>query len=211
MGIYQQQICGDLEISNIMSKFTNISTNIADLYIIEPYVFGDQRGYFFEAYNKKDFFDIGLTLDFVQDNESLSVKNVLRGLHVQKRYPQGKLVRVLNGAIYDIAVDLRKNSSSFGKWCGVELSEDNKRQFYIPEGFAHGFYVLSDYAKVLFKVTDYWHPNDEIGIPWDDSLLGIDWHIPNGEKPIIAEKDMHYLPLAERLESEITDESTINS
>lgn len=177
-----------------MASLEKISTGIEGLYIVEPSMHKDKRGYFFESYNKKEFEKIGLTMNFVQDNESLSYKNVLRGLHVQKHYPQGKLVRVVYGSIFDVAVDLRKGSLTFGRWYGVELSAENHKQFYIPEGFAHGFFVKSEIAKVLFKVTDYWHPNDEIGIPWNDPDLNIDWNIPEDEDPIIADKDANYLP-----------------
>jgi len=177
-----------------MASLEKISTGIEGLYIVEPSMHKDKRGYFFESYNKKEFEKIGLTMNFVQDNESLSYKNVLRGLHVQKQYPQGKLVRVVYGSIFDVAVDLRKGSPTFSCWYGVELSAENHKQFYIPEGFAHGFFVKSEIAKVLFKVTDYWHPNDEIGIPWNDPDLNIDWNIPEGKDPIIADKDANYLP-----------------
>lgn len=177
-----------------MASLEKISTGIEGLYIVEPSMHKDKRGYFFEAYNKKEFEEIGLTMNFVQDNESLSYKNVLRGLHVQKQYPQGKLVRVVYGSIFDVAVDLRKGSPTYCSWYGVELSAENNKQFYIPEGFAHGFFVKSEIAKVLFKVTNYWHPNDEIGIPWNDPDLNIDWDIPKNAVPIIAEKDANYPP-----------------
>lgn len=177
-----------------MASLKKISTGIEGLYIVEPSMYKDKRDYSFESYNKKEFEKIGLTMNFVQDNESLSYKNVLRGLHVQKQYPQGKLVSVVYGSIFDVAVDLRKGSPTFSCWYGVEISAENHKQFYIPEGFAHGFFVKSETAKVLFKVTDYWHPNDEIGIPWNDPDLNIDWDIPKGEDPIIADKDANYLP-----------------
>lgn len=182
-----------------MGKFKKISTNIDGLFIIEPDIHYDDRGYFFESYNELEFFNLGLTMKFVQDNISLSKKNVLRGLHVQKNYPQGKLVKVIDGIIFDVAVDLRKGSNTFGSWVGVELSSENNRQLYIPKGFAHGFYVKSDFAKVMFKVTDVWHPNDEIGIPWNDPNLNIDWEIPDGMLPILAKKDQNYLPIIETL------------
>lgn len=185
--------------SDILGKFSKVETGIEGLFVIEPQTYLDDRGYFFEAYSEKEFFEMNLTMKFVQDNESLSKKGVIRGLHVQKNYPQGKLVRVVTGTIFDVVVDFRKDSPTFGSWYGVELSVDNKKQLYIPEGFAHGFYVKSEFARVNFKVTDYWHPNDEIGIPWNDSNLGIDWTIANGEKPIISEKDMNYTPLRETL------------
>ncbi len=150
---------------------------IKGLHIIEPAVHGDSRGYFMETYNKHDMEEAGLCMDFVQDNQSMSTKGVLRGLHFQKQYPQGKLVRVIKGRVLDVAVDLRKGSRTYGKWYGVELTEENKKQFYIPEGFAHGFLVLSDVAEFCYKVTDFYHPNDEGGIAWNDPGIGIEWGI----------------------------------
>ena len=150
---------------------------IEGLYLIEPAVHGDGRGYFSETYNQNDMEEAGLYMRFVQDNESMSTKGVLRGLHFQKNYPQGKLVRVIQGAVYDAAVDLRPESDTFGKWFGVELSEQNHLQFYIPEGFAHGFLVLTETAKFCYKVTDFYHPGDEGGIAWNDPEIGIDWPI----------------------------------
>lgn len=150
---------------------------IEGLYIIEPAVHGDNRGYFMETYNKRDMEEAGLNLNFVQDNQSMSVKGVLRGLHFQKQYPQGKLVRVIKGKVFDVAVDLRKNSKTYGKWYGVELTEENKKQFYISEGFAHGFLVLSDVAEFCYKVTDFYHPGDEGGLAWNDPTIGIDWGV----------------------------------
>ena len=146
---------------------------IEGLYIIEPAVHGDSRGYFTETYNKRDMEEAGLNMNFVQDNQSMSVKGVLRGLHFQKQYPQGKLVRVIRGTVFDVAVDLRTGSKTYGKWFGVELSE----QFYISEGFAHGFLVLSDVAEFCYKVTDFYHPGDEGGIAWNDPSIGIDWNV----------------------------------
>ena len=148
---------------------------IDGLCIIEPAVHGDNRGYFMETYNKKDMNEAGLDMNFVQDNESCSKKGVLRGLHFQKQYPQGKLVRVIRGRVFDVAVDLRSDSETYGRWHGVELTEDNKKQFYIPEGFAHGFLVLSDIAEFCYKVTDFYHPGDESGIAWNDPEIGIIW------------------------------------
>jgi len=148
---------------------------IEGLYVIEPAVHGDERGYFMETYSKRDMLEAGLDLDFVQDNQSMSVKGVLRGLHFQKEFPQGKLVRVIKGKVFDVAVDLRKDSSTFGKWFGIELSEENKKQFYIPEGFAHGFLVLSDVAEFCYKCTDFYHPGDEGGLAWNDPEIGIEW------------------------------------
>ncbi|MBR2309276.1 MAG: dTDP-4-dehydrorhamnose 3,5-epimerase [Oscillospiraceae bacterium] len=148
---------------------------IEGLYIIEPQVFGDARGYFMETYSQRDMEAAGLDMVFVQDNQSMSVKGVLRGLHFQKEHPQGKLVRVIKGRVFDVAVDLRKGSETYGKWYGVELSEENKKQFYISEGFAHGFLVLSDTAEFCYKCTDFYHPGDEGGLAWNDPAIGIRW------------------------------------
>ena len=148
---------------------------IEGLYIIEPAVHGDNRGYFMETYNQRDMQENGLNMVFVQDNQSMSVKGVLRGLHFQKQYPQGKLVRVIKGRVFDVAVDLRAGSETYGKWYGVELTEENKKQFYISEGFAHGFLVLSDTAEFCYKVTDFYHPGDEGGLAWNDPAIGIQW------------------------------------
>ncbi len=148
---------------------------IEGLYIIEPTVHGDDRGYFMETYNKRDMEDVGLDMNFVQDNQSMSVKGVLRGLHFQKQYPQGKLVRAIKGRVFDVAVDLREGSATYGKWYGVELTEENKKQFYISQGFAHGFLVLSDTAEFCYKCTDFYHPGDEGGLAWNDPAIGIQW------------------------------------
>ncbi len=148
---------------------------IEGLYIIEPTVHGDSRGYFMETYNQRDMEKAGLNMTFVQDNQSMSTKGVLRGLHYQINHPQGKLVRVIKGKVYDVAVDLRNNSETYGKWFGVELSEENKKQFYISPGFAHGFLVLSDTAEFCYKCTDFYHPNDEGGLAWNDPSIGINW------------------------------------
>lgn len=145
------------------------------LYIIEPTVHGDSRGYFMETYNLRDMQEQGLDMQFVQDNQSMSVKGVLRGLHGQKQYPQGKLVRVIKGRVFDVAVDMRQGSATYGQWYGLELSEENKKQFYIAPGFAHGFLVLSEMAEFCYKVTDFYHPNDEIGVAWNDPAIGIQW------------------------------------
>ena len=169
-----------------MGKFTFTKTDIEDLYIIEPTMFGDNRGYFMETYSKQAFLDEGLFYDFVQDNQSSSKKGVLRGLHFQKTYPQAKLVRVLKGEVFDVAVDLRKNSKTYGKWAGVLLSEDNKKQFLIPRGFAHGFLVVSDYAEFAYKCDELYHPEDEGGLMWNDSDIGIVW--PNVGEIILSEK-----------------------
>lgn len=148
---------------------------IEGLYIIEPTVHGDHRGYFMETYNQRDMQEQGLNMAFVQDNQSMSVKGVLRGLHAQKDYPQGKLVRVISGRVFDVAVDMRPGSETYGKWYGLELTAENKKQFYISEGFAHGFLVLSDTAEFCYKVTDFYHPGDEIGVAWNDPAIGIQW------------------------------------
>ncbi len=151
---------------------------IEGLCIIEPAVHKDSRGYFMETYNKRDMHDAGIDLDFVQDNQSCSSKGVLRGLHYQINHPQDKLVRVIKGAVYDVAVDMRRESSTFGKWYGILLTEENKKQFLIPKNFAHGFIVLSDTAEFCYKVTDFWYPNDEGGLMWNDEDIAIDWMMP---------------------------------
>ena len=154
---------------------------IAGLCVITPTVHGDARGYFVETYNQKDMAEAGLTMNFVQDNQSCSVKGVLRGLHFQKQFPQGKLVRVIKGSVFDVAVDLRPGSETYGRWFGIELTEENKKQFYIPEGFAHGFLVLSDIAEFCYKCTDFYHPGDEGGLAWNDPSIGIQWPQLMGE------------------------------
>lgn len=172
-----------------MGKYKFINTPIDGLYVIEPAVFGDERGYFLESYNQKDFYEAGLNMAFVQDNESRSAKGVLRGLHYQIKHPQGKLVRVTHGEVYDVAVDLRKNSVTFGKWYGLVLSNENKKQFYIPEGFAHGFLVLSDSAVFCYKCTDFYYPEDQGGIIWSDRDLNINWPLKGMNGVILSEKD----------------------
>lgn len=167
-------------------------TGIKGLCVINPAVYKQGENLIIETYNSQEMLKNGLDMIFVQENQSMSVKGVLRGLHVQKNFPQGKLVRVVSGTIYDVAVDMRINSLTFGRWYGVELSSDNRKQFYIPEGFAHGFYVISDIAEVCFKVSNYWHPNDEIGILWNDPELKINWPIKKRSVPIIAYKDLQY-------------------
>ena len=154
---------------------------IEGLKVISPSVFGDERGYFMETYNYNDFAAAGIDQTFVQDNQSSSTKGVLRGLHFQKEFPQGKLVRVVKGSVFDVAVDLRSDSETYGKWFGVELTEENKKQFYIPEGFAHGFLVLSDLAEFCYKCTDFYHPGDEGGLAWNDPEIGIEWPTLTGE------------------------------
>lgn len=158
-----------------MGQIKVTSCPIDGLYVIEPTVHGDARGYFMETYNQKDMEEAGLTMKFVQDNQSCSTKGVLRGLHFQKEFPQGKLVRVVKGKVFDVAVDLRSNSKTYGQWFGVELSEENKKQFYISEGFAHGFLVLSDVAEFCYKCTDFYHPGDEGGLAWNDPSIDIVW------------------------------------
>lgn len=158
-----------------MSQIKVTPCPIDGLYIIEPSVHGDSRGYFMETYNLRDMQEAGLNMAFVQDNQSMSTKGVLRGLHFQKQYPQGKLVRVIRGSVFDVAVDLRPGSKTYGKWYGLELSADNKKQFYISEGFAHGFLVLSDAAEFCYKCTDFYHPGDEGGLAWNDPAIGIEW------------------------------------
>jgi dTDP-4-dehydrorhamnose 3,5-epimerase len=172
-----------------MGKFKFTETSIRDLYIIEPQVFGDHRGYFLETLSKREFNDVGLNMGFVQDNESMSRKGVLRGLHFQTRHTQGKLVRVIKGEVFDVAVDLRKGSPTFGKWEGIVLSEKNKKQFYVPEGFAHGFLVLSDEAVFTYKCTDYYVPEYEDGLLWNDEEIGIKWPIQGIDELILSQKD----------------------
>lgn len=165
---------------------------IKGLCVIEPSVFGDDRGYFMESYNYNDFASEGIDCEFVQDNQSASKKGVLRGLHFQINYPQDKLVRVIQGEVFDVAVDLREGSETFGKWYGITLSAENKKQFFVPKGFAHGFIVLSDYAELCYKVTDFYHPNDEGGLMWNDPDIGVEWKMPEGmttEELILSEKD----------------------
>jgi len=166
---------------------------IEGLYVIEPTVHGDTRGYFMETYSQRDMAEAGLNMVFVQDNQSMSVKGVLRGLHFQKQYPQGKLVRVIQGRVFDVAVDLRAGSETFGKWYGVELTAENKKQFYISEGFAHGFLVLSDTAEFCYKCTDFYHPGDEGGLAWNDPAIGIEWPELTGAYPGSASGDGYTL------------------
>lgn len=170
--------------------YTFTKCPIEGLYEIQPKVFGDSRGYFFESYTEQDFFAAGLNAKFVQDNQSRSYKGVLRGLHFQKNHSQGKLVRVILGKVYDVAVDLRKGSSTFGKYYGVILDAEKQNQFYIPQGFAHGFFVLSDDAIFAYKCTDYYHKEDEGSIAWNDETIGIKWdEICKGITPLLSEKD----------------------
>lgn len=180
-----------------MGKITVTPCPIEGLYVIEPTVFRDERGYFVETYNQNDFQNAGLNMTFVQDNQSMSVKGVLRGLHYQKEYPQGKLVRVLRGRVFDVAVDLRTNSRTYGEWYGVELTGENKKQFYISEGFAHGFLVLSEEAEFAYKCTDFYHPGDEGGLLWSDPDIGIEWPAADGMELIISDKDKKWGGLKE--------------
>lgn len=175
-----------------MGKFEKQETGIDGLYVIKPTVFEDNRGFFMETYSKRDFEEIGINSEFVQDNHSKSTKGVLRGLHFQKEYPQSKLVRVVKGEVYDVAVDLRKDSKTYGKYYGVVLSEENKLQFFIPKGFAHGFLVLSEEAEFVYKCDDFYHPGDEGGVIWNDEKIGIEWPLEKvgGKQNLIqSEKD----------------------
>lgn len=172
-----------------MSKLDIKPCEIEGIYIIEQKVFNDNRGWFMEAYNERDYADAGLDMHFVCDNQSMSYRGVLRGLHYQKKHPQAKLVRVIRGEVYDVAVDLRRNSGTFGKYCGMILSEENRKQLYIPEGFAHGFLVLSETATFCYKCTDFYHPEDEGGIIWNDPSIGIAWPLDGLDELIISEKD----------------------
>lgn len=184
-----------------MSKFNKIETPIDGLFVIEPTVFGDARGFFMETYAKRDFDDMaGAEVDFVQDNHSKSRRGVLRGLHFQTQHSQGKLIRVVAGAVYDVAVDLRKGSPTYGYWYGVELTAENKRQFYVPPGFAHGFLTLADDTEFLYKCTEYYHPEFDAGVRWNDPQIGVDWRLEqygfdrSGEGLLLSDKD-RVLPL----------------
>lgn len=173
---------------------------IEGLCVIEPAVHGDKRGYFMETYNQKDMEAEGLCYNFVQDNQSASTKGVLRGLHYQINHPQDKLVRVIRGEVFDVAVDLRNGSKTFGKWFGIKLTDENKKQFLIPKNFAHGFIVLSDEAEFCYKVTDFWYPNDEGGLMWNDNNINVEWPIPEGmmtETLNLSDKDKANMSFAE--------------
>ena len=172
-----------------MGKFNFIKTEIDGVFIIEPTAFGDDRGYFMETYQYNDFAAAGIDVKFVQDNQSMSKKGVLRGLHFQKEFPQSKLVRVIKGEVFDVAVDLREGSPTYGKYIGALLSSENRRQFFIPKNFAHGFLVLSDEAEFVYKVDDFYHPNDEGGLMWNDPDIAIEWPIEEGMEIILSEKD----------------------
>lgn len=180
-----------------MGKIKVTGCEIEGLYVIEPEVREDERGYFTETYNYRDMKEQGLDMVFVQDNQSKSKRGVLRGLHFQIEHPQGKLVRVIKGRVFDVAVDLRSGSATYGKWHGVELSEENKKQFYVPEGFAHGFLVLSEEAEFCYKCTDFYHPGDEGGIAWNDPKIGVKWPIEEGMEVILSERDKMWKGLEE--------------
>ena len=165
---------------------------IEGLRVITPTVHGDARGYFMETYQLRDFAQAGIGVTFVQDNQSSSSRGVLRGLHFQINYPQDKLVRVVRGEVFDVAVDIRKGSPTFGKWFGIVLSAENKKQFFIPKNFAHGFLVLSDTAEFCYKVTDFWHPNDEAGIRFDDPKIGIEWPVAEDMELLLSDKDRNW-------------------
>ena len=180
-------------------KVTDNCGGIEGLKVIEPAVFGDERGYFMETYNYIEFKEAGIDCVFVQDNQSASRRGVLRGLHFQINFPQDKLVRVINGSVFDVAVDLRDGSATFGKWFGIELSAENRKQLFIPKNFAHGFLVLSDVAEFSYKVTDYYHPNDEGGLMYNDPEIGVEWPLEGftEEQIILSEKDRVHPPFSE--------------
>ncbi|MDR2547035.1 MAG: dTDP-4-dehydrorhamnose 3,5-epimerase [Lachnospiraceae bacterium] len=175
-----------------MDKFLVETCDIDGLKIITPRVWGDARGYFMETYHVRDFAAIGIDVHFVQDNQSSSTKGVLRGLHFQKRHPQDKLVRVISGEVFDVAVDIRPSSPTYGKWHGVVLSAANKKQFFVPKGFAHGFLVLSDHAEFFYKCSDFYFPDDEGGISYDDPQIGIEWPLLEGAELKLSERDMRW-------------------
>lgn len=184
-----------------MGKITVETCEIEGLKIITPEVRGDARGYFMESYNYNDFKEAGVDVVFVQDNQSASVKNVLRGLHFQINHPQDKLVRVINGEVFDVAVDLREGSATYGKWHGVILSAENKKQFFVPKGFAHGFVVLSDYAEFAYKCSDFYHPGDEGGLMYNDPDIGVEWPIEPGTQLIMSERDQKWGGIKEYTEN----------
>lgn len=176
-----------------MGDFNFIETKIKDLYIIEPRLFKDNRGFFLESYNKNDFDKFGISINFVQDNESQSKKGVLRGMHFQTEYPQGKLVRVSQGEVYDVAVDMRKDSKTYGMWEGVVLSSENKKQLYIPEGFAHGFLVISDTAVLNYKCSNYYMPQYDCGFIWNDEDIDIKWPLEEIDELIMSDRDKNQM------------------
>lgn len=179
-----------------------IKTPIEGLLVLEPKVFGDSRGFFTEAWQKKRYEEAGIALEFVQDNRSYSQKGILRGLHFQQHFPQGKLISVVLGKVFDVAVDLRRNSKTFGHWYGVTLDGTSCRQLWIPPGFAHGFYVLSNSAFCEYKCTDFYHPEDEVSLAWDDKEIGILWPVPVGERPRLSTKDANALTFSAYLDRE---------
>lgn len=184
----------------MLDKFKFMETEISGVYVIESMIFGDNRGFFMETYSEKAFKAAGLNMNFVQDNQSKSKKGVLRGLHFQKKYPQGKLVRVIKGTVFDVAVDLRRESKTYGKWTGILLSEENKKQFYVPPGFAHGFLVISDEAEFCYKCTEFYHPEDEGGLLWNDPDINVNWPINKiGECDIILSEKDKKLPLLKNI------------
>ena len=175
-----------------MGKFKFEKTSIEGVVVIEPTVFGDERGWFMETYNEQEFKENGIDVQFVQDNQSKSTKGVLRGLHFQTRHPQGKLVRVVKGEVFDVAVDIREDSPTYGKWEGIVLSEDNRKQFFIPAGLAHGFLVLSEEAEFVYKCTDFYDPQGEGGLLWNDETIGIEWPIEEGMEIKLSQKDQNH-------------------
>lgn len=184
-----------------MGKITVETCEIEGLKVITPEVRGDARGYFMESYNYNDFKEAGIDVVFVQDNQSASVKNVLRGLHFQINHPQDKLVRVINGEVFDVAVDLREGSATYGKWYGVTLSAENKKQFFVPKGFAHGFVVLSDYAEFAYKCSDFYHPGDEGGLMYNDPDIGVEWPFAPETKLIMSDRDQKWGGIKEYTEN----------
>jgi dTDP-4-dehydrorhamnose 3,5-epimerase len=170
-----------------------VETPLQDVFLLEPSVFGDQRGFFLETWNIETFSQAGFDLKFVQDNHSRSAQGILRGLHYQTDHTQGKLVRVTSGEVFDVAVDLRRSSPTLGQWYGVTLSAENHRMLWVPPGFAHGFYVTSDYADFLYKCTDIYHPASELTLAWNDPTVGIEWSVPEGEEPQLSAKDVEGL------------------
>ncbi len=173
-----------------------VPTQIPDVIIIEPQVFGDDRGFFMETYHADKFKEVGLDLNFVQDNHSKSKQGILRGMHYQIKQPQGKLVRVVSGEVFDVAVDMRKSSPTYGKWVGEYLSAENKKMLWVPPGFAHGFYVTSETAEFVYKCTDLYAPEYERSLLWNDSYIGIAWPLVNGEEPLLSDKDRQGMPFA---------------
>ena len=175
-----------------MGNFIFEEQKIRGLYVVEPRVFGDERGYFMETYHQQDFLAAGIKESFVQHNQSMSVRNVLRGLHFQTKHPQGKLVRALQGEIFDVAVDLRSESATYGQWYGTVISDENKKMLYVPAGFAHGYLVLSEKAVFSYLCTDFYHPEEEGGVMWNDPYIGVEWPLEKGIQPILSEKDKKY-------------------